>query len=580
MASILFGAENIDADVRSDVETVLEERADDALTVYEDGDVFLISSSGAIDQGDVKVAFNGYLVDARDSPEQRIAAAYRKHGDGFAAHLDGAFRIVIYDTENGSFHATADKAGRKVIYYSTADGGFLCSSHLIPLLRHPSITPRISPVGVADLIQGWSASFAGGCRLIKDVQRLHPSHHLSYRDGRHTETQFWDTGREKLDIPDDVAVQRLDELLTEGAEKLVEQVDGSLNVFLSGGFDSTFLIALLREVTDLPINTFTWGWEEEHFQDGRRMADRYGTDHTDIWNAYAFPSDTEVWFYEEPQNAFIRYPFRELYREHGMTSYWTGLNSQATFPVCLKNIRKLDRVRMAAPLFRAMPTTGMKSAAQSLSGYKMRKAVDVLESDQLSTAAVIDWSICRDHAEQLCGPRISDAYRELDASLDTRWDPPRQSYQEAYSYLQLRARDTARYAYYAQDMEHYDVYGYTPLLEFSYSLPMAQKKNRRLLQKIARGRVPDRIITKGASGWDFVSNQFRQTIEQNEDEYRETIGDAVERGILDGSAAQKLLLPDDFDGVGRGRTNQMIAMYLLERWMKLFVDRDEPWRPP
>ncbi|MFB6147424.1 MAG: asparagine synthase-related protein, partial [Candidatus Nanohaloarchaea archaeon] len=135
----------------------------------------------------------------------------------------------------------------------------------------------------------------------------------------------------------------MDELLTEAAERHVEQVDGPLEVFLSGGFDSTFLVSLLREVSDRQINTYTWGWEDGHFQAARSMAERYGTSHTELQNEHRFPTDSEVWFYEEPQTAFVRYPFRELYREHGLDHYWTGLNSQATFPVCLGNIRKMDR---------------------------------------------------------------------------------------------------------------------------------------------------------------------------------------------------------------------------------------------
>jgi hypothetical protein len=100
---------------------------------------------------------------------------------------------------------------------------------------------------------------------------------------------------------------------------------------------------------------------------------------------------------------------------------------------------------------------------------------------------------------------------------------------------------------------------------------MRQKKNRRLLQMIAKGRVPDRIITKGASGWDFVSRQFREMIEEDRELYERKIRRFMERGYL-APKAEKFLLQNSLKGLGAGRINQMVAVYLLEQWMEEFID--------
>lgn len=579
MSGFLFGAKKVDVSVQDDIEEVFRNRTGARPHIYETGQVFLLSSRENIDQGSVKVAFNGYLLDVDRGPEEHIAAAYRRHGPDFAKHIDGAFRVLIYDTDNNKFHASTDRAGRKVIYYSVDSNNFLCSSHLTPLLRHPDIEPELNPVGVSDYLKSWSVSFAGGERLVKNVSRLYPSHCLAYKNGEAKQRWFWDVGRDKRQVSDAEAVKRMDELLTEGAEKLVEQASDPFNVFLSGGFDSTFLVALLREITDKTIHTYTWGWQDQHFDDALEMSDLYGTQHNEIRQEYMFPTDEELWFYEEPHNAFVRYPFHQLYQEYGLQSYWTGLNSQATFPVCLKNLRRLDRIRFSEPFFKSMPTHRTKQFLGSKLSYKASKAVEILESEHRSTAAVIDWGISQEDVRKLLSTELREKGRNLEAFIDDKWQLSWDSYQENYSYLQLRMRDTARYAYYAQDFDHYDVYGYLPLLEYSYSLPMSQKKNRRLLQKIAKGRVPDRIITKGASGWDFVSRQFRRKIIENEDEYRSKINSFIDRGMLERNISERILLPDDFNGLGRGRVNQMIAVYLLERWISLFIEQEEPWRP-
>lgn len=571
MASYIFGGENLSDHTKEKISEELKTRTNTKPSIYDNNGVFLVSSGNDIEQDDLIIAFNGYILNNDSTPESFIAEKFREHGEDFIKKINGQFRLIIYDTKEEKFYVSADKTGRKVIYYTQTGDNFHFSSHLKPLISHPDIKPEINPIGISDILQGWSASFGGGERLIKGINRLEPSHIISYDGEKLDKNKFWDVYESKQKISDQEAVERMDKLLTEGAEKLVEQADGELNVFLSGGFDSTFLLALLREVTDRDINTYTWGWKEKHFKSGREMAEKYDTNHHEIQNEYEFPSDEEIEFYEEPQNAFVRYPFYELYKDHGLRSYWTGLNSQATYPVCLKNIRKLDKISFTSKFLNKIKTEKLKHFVSSKVSYKAAKGIEVLESENKSTAAVIDWSISNSDAEKLLSDNLKRETRDLETDLDKKWGLDKKSYQENYNYLQLRNRDTARYAYYSQDMEHFDVYGYTPLVEFAYSLPMSQKKNRRLLQEIAKDRVPDKIINKGASGWDFVSEQFQKTIEENEDEYRRQINDFIERGYVNEDFARKLLLPENFDK-GTGRINQMISVYLLERWIKIFID--------
>lgn len=572
MASYLYAAEDIPGSYGDDIISVFEERTGVSPEVCSEGSLFMLSSGGSVDQGELKVAFNGYLAEGENEPEALIADRYREKRPGFVEELDGQYRFVLYDTERDRFHASSGKMGRKVLYYSRPGDRFVTSSHLAPMLRHPGIEASPSREGVSDFLQGWSASFGGGQRLIEGVSRLHPGHLLTC-SGELEEEMFWDAGREKVDVSDDEAVERLEELLLEAVDTLAGEVDGDLEVFLSGGLDSTLLVSLLRERTERKINSYTWGWEDEHFRPARKMSDRYGTKHAEIENSYSFPGKDEIWFYEEPQTAFLRYPFRELYREHGLRHYWTGLNSQATFPVCLDNVRRLDSLSHLEPVLKHLPTARFKDVVARLN-YQAAKGIEVLENENRAEAAVTDWGMRRKDTERLLAMEEGS---HLSSKLEEKWSLPR-SYQESYSYLQLRARDTARYAYYSQDMEHLDVYGYRPLAEYSYSLPVSQKKNRRLLRRIARGRVPDEVITRGASGWEFVSDRFRETLERNREEYRGAIERLIERGFLDERFTRGNMIPHELPR-DKGRVNQMVALYLLERWLEVFVDRDEPWRP-
>jgi hypothetical protein len=554
-----------------EMKNVFEERMDEDFYVVSNGDVSMLSTSENLDQGSYYVAFNGYLEDRSGVPEEKIAEVYEKHGSDFLQNLNGSFRLVLYDREKETLFASSDKIGRKVIYYTEDTGDFICCSHMAPLLSHGQVDREIDEQAVYNFLQSWSVSFAGGRRLIKGVSRLWPSHVLIYSDNEMEARKFWEVYSQWRDVSDQTAVNAMDGLLTEAAESLVQRVEGPVNIFLSGGFDSVFLTKLISEVSDRRIDTYTWGWKDEHFRDAERMSDRLGTNQHSMKFDYGLPGQEEIGFYEEPHNAFVRYPFRELYQEHGLKNFWTGLNSQATFPVCLKNVRKMDRVRPVSPVLRRLNTQQLEHFIGENIDYKLSKALAILSSNRHSAGIVNDWGLRKSHAEEIISDRLSNANRSVDDILDQRWRLERLNYQDNYSYMQLRARDTARYAYYSQYLEHIDVFGYTPLVEYSYSLPMSQKKNRRLLQKIAKGRVPDRIITKGASGWDFVSKQFRRMIEEDRELYERKIQRFMERGYL-ALEAEEFLLQQPLEGLGRGRINQMIAVYLLEQWMEAFID--------
>lgn len=548
----------------------LEEHLGKKLEVVAEDDFTVVSNSEDMRQDGLLIGFNGYLEEKGGVPEQEIAEAYREHKDDFPKYLNGSFRTVVYDIERQSLIVTADKIGRKVIYYSDRDN-FICTSHLKPLLAHPQIDRQLDKEGVSEFLQSWSVSFSGGSRLIESVKRLQPSTRIVYTQGETHKKRFWDVYDSKRNVSDSEAVKQMDHLLREATENLVERVDGEINVFLSGGFDSVFLTKLISDATEREINTYTWGWKDKHFTDAEKMSERLGTNQHSLRLDFGLPTKEDLRYYEEPHNAFVRYPFRELYQNHGLRSYWTGLNSQATFPVCLKNVRKLDKVRKLKPVVEIARKARFQKMA-SKANYRLGKGLEVLGDQHHSAGIVNDWGLRNDQARNIMSPELRNSTRDVRKKLDERWNLEKKSHQENYSYMQLRARDTARYAYYAQNMEHIDVYGYTPLLEYSYSLPMNQKKNRRLLQKIAKGRVPDEIITKGASGWEFVSEQFKRKITRNREEYEKTIESFLERGFLEIKQGRKLLLRRNYS-LTKGPINYMISVYLLEKWIQEFIEK-------
>ncbi|MFB6076689.1 MAG: hypothetical protein ABEK12_00995, partial [Candidatus Nanohaloarchaea archaeon] len=212
--------------------------------------------------------------------------------------------------------------------------------------------------------------------------------------------------------------------------------------------------------------------------------------------------------------------------------------------------------------------------------YETSKGVQVLRRPYPASAIVQERALRQDDASRILAPDLHADDRPVAADIGERWNLERRPYPENYNFLQMRVKDTARYAHYSQNLQHYDLFGYTPLIEYSMRLPVAQRQNRRILRRIADGMVPDRIITKGASGYGFLVAQFRRAMAADRDRYGQLIDRFLDRGYLDGDAARRVLLPDSIADASKGPASQMAATMLLEQWMETFIDRDEPWTRP
>jgi asparagine synthase (glutamine-hydrolysing) len=204
----------------------------------------------------------------------------------------GMFAFALWDRQERSLHLVRDRLGIKPLYYGWGDGTFLFGSELKALAAHPAFRPQIDRDALALFMRhGYvPAPYA----IYRGVWKLPPGSILTLRsrdDRDALPAPFWsarevveDAVAEPFSGSEQEATSQLDELLRE-AVALRMIADVPLGAFLSGGIDSSTVVALMQAQSGQPVKTFTIGFHEGEYDEARHaaaVARHLGTDHTEL----------------------------------------------------------------------------------------------------------------------------------------------------------------------------------------------------------------------------------------------------------------------------------------------------------
>ncbi len=249
----------------------------------------------ANETGDVHVVCNGEIynfVDLRDELRQQghrfrtgsdtevIVHLYEQYGDDCFSHLRGMFGIAIWDQRRDRVLIARDRVGKKPLYYAQAGDRFLFGSEMKSLLAVEPGLSRPDYTALGELLQFGYLHDPG--TIYQDIHQLPPGHFGVFEDGRFTQRSYWSVSFEPDESRDD------DEWIDELHWALMDAVrvrlrsDVPLGVFLSGGLDSSAIVAYAHAAGLDPIKTFTIGFDRRQWDessDAKRVADHFGTDH-------------------------------------------------------------------------------------------------------------------------------------------------------------------------------------------------------------------------------------------------------------------------------------------------------------
>ncbi|MEP6618917.1 MAG: asparagine synthase (glutamine-hydrolyzing) [bacterium] len=254
------------------------------------------------------IVFNGEIYNYRQLAAELIAAGARFRGhsdtevmlaafdhwglDAAVRRFVGIFAFALWDRRDHALHLVRDHLGVKPLYYGVTGQGLAFGSELRALEQFPGIERTINRDAIALLLR--YNCIPAPHSIYRGVLKLPPGHILTMTSRSAAELvprPFWSasavasTGlRQPSTLSDDDAVQALDDLLR-NAIGLQMVADVPLGAFLSGGIDSSTVVALMQAQSMRPVRTFSIGFAEEGFdesQHARVVAQHLGTEHTEL----------------------------------------------------------------------------------------------------------------------------------------------------------------------------------------------------------------------------------------------------------------------------------------------------------
>lgn len=215
------------------------------------------------------------------SDTEVILALYRKHGNKLINNLPGMFAFAIWDDTNQTLFCARDRFGEKPFYYAFGSKGeFVFASEIKAIIASGLVNPRLDKRALAHYLKRLYVPV--NQTIYENVYTLPPAHCLKWQNGTIKVDRYWELPAPSCAITMDAAVERFRSLLTASVEKqLVADVE--IGAFLSGGLDSSTMVALAAEHTSR-IKTIAFGFGEmiNELPFAREIARRYGTEHVEI----------------------------------------------------------------------------------------------------------------------------------------------------------------------------------------------------------------------------------------------------------------------------------------------------------
>jgi asparagine synthase (glutamine-hydrolysing) len=307
------------------------------------------------EDGSVVVVFNGEiynfealtreLVDAGHrfatrSDTEVIVHGWEEWGPACVKRFRGMFAFVLWDRRTRTLFAARDRLGVKPLHFaSLPDGSWIFGSELKALTAHPMFPRVLDPFAIEDFLAlGYVPDPA---TIWKAAQKLSPAHRLLFRAGQDVAPcieRYWDVSFEPfVNLREEEAAEELRRLLTESVRlRLVAEVP--LGAFLSGGVDSSAVVACMAGLDPRPVQTCSIGFDVPAYDESsyaRAVAARFRTDHhehTVTANDFGL-LDTLVDLYDEPfadSSAIPTYRLCEAARRH-VTVALSGDGGDETF---------------------------------------------------------------------------------------------------------------------------------------------------------------------------------------------------------------------------------------------------------
>jgi asparagine synthase (glutamine-hydrolysing) len=509
-----------------------------------------------------------------------LLEAYRAWGDAAFGRLNGMFALALFDEARGRLVLVRDRLGIKPLYYRFVDGVLTFGSELQALRAHRWFRAEIDRVALGGFLR--HGYVCGPRSIYRDTVRLQPGHLLVWEGGRLRSERYFRLG----DPPDappprrfEEVVDALDGLLGDAVElRLVADVP--LGAFLSGGIDSSTVVALMKERATGPVRTFSIGFREAAYDEApfaRAVAKHLGTEHTELYvesgeaTAVALELPT---LYDEPfadPSAIPTVLLSRLTREH-VTVALSGDGGDELFGGYLQ-YPKLDRLAGLLRLPRGL-RAALAAAGRLLPGGPLRNGLLHLASRDAAELAYSMVSGCEEaDLAAACGKEPAAAnpvYLEAFRSAPPGELVRRAMYADAHVYLPDDILTKVDRASMSVALE-----ARVPILDyrvarFAMALPLATVwhggQTKAPLRAVLHRRVPPSLVERPKHGFGLpVARLLGPRLAQWRALYLDPRR-LHEEGLLAPEGVQRLLAQARRRDPAEGETHLLWKLLCFERW--------------
>jgi len=250
----------------------------------EDGRVQLVANGEIYNFLEVRrtLEARGHRFTSRSDIEV-LVHAYEEYGEDFLTHIRGMYALALWDGRTQTLLAARDRAGEKPLYYALTDDGLCLASEIKALLIRPEVSRALDPEALDQFL---TYEYVIAPRtMFANIKKLPAAHYLRYRNGHLSVHRYWDAASV---APSTLSEEEVVEELRARLRRAVSSqmmADVPLGVFLSGGIDSSMLVAFMAEAvagTGRPVNSFSMGFEDGSYNElpyARTVATQFGTHH-------------------------------------------------------------------------------------------------------------------------------------------------------------------------------------------------------------------------------------------------------------------------------------------------------------
>jgi asparagine synthase (glutamine-hydrolysing) len=498
---------------------------------------------------------------------ETILHLYEEEGPRCVERLEGMFGFAIWDARRRELFLARDRLGIKPLYYAQPPGGFLFSSEIKALLEHPAISPDLDEEAFQHYLT--FVCTPAPLTMFKGIRKLAPGERMVVRaDGtiRLHETYWSPLSARAMD---EVAGMGEDEL----QERLIELLRGSIakhmmsdvpfGVFLSGGVDSSTNVALMSELMDQPVRTFSVAFEDhERYNEldwARRVAKQFGTDHHEVvidWDdAESFLPEL-IHHQDEPIADWVCVPLyyvAKLARDSGTIVVQVGEGADEIFHGYQKYVDYVRAHRRFWGPFSRIPRPVRMAAGRAATSLSRRTNRGVIPAQQLAEAAagrLPFWGGAIAWQGELKDQVLANGHARRDSYevVDRLWqqaerDLPGADLLQKMTYLELRQRLSELLLMrvdkmtMATSVESRVPYLDHHLVEFALALPPRMKirdeVGKWLLKRAVDGIIPSEIVHRKKQGFGApVAEWFRAELGRRAQEQIRN-SSLTERGLID-----------------------------------------------